>query len=142
MRRGLPFLLLLLAPLAAAPAVAQTLVVRADACAALAAHLPDLGVAYTPGVDVNGRPVAPAEMPAVGGSYFNEVTLQLTVDLRRRLGIKLDPTLFPLGSELGYITVRGNQAYFNGTALAPGADAALASLCRGQGLRWEEPPKR
>jgi hypothetical protein len=139
MRPALAFLLLL--PLAA-EASAQTLVVRPEACAALTAHLPEPGVAYTPGVDALGRPVVPADLATMPGPSFNEVTLQLTVDLGKRLGIKLDPTLFPLGTELGQITVRGDRAYFNGAPLAPGAEAALASLCRGRGLRWQDPPKR
>jgi hypothetical protein len=140
MRSGLALLVLL--ALAAFPAAAQTLVVRPEACAALTAHLPEPGVEYTPGRDSSGRAVAPADLPTLPGPSFHEVTLQLTVDLEKRLGIKLDPTLFPLGTELGQITVRGGKAYFNGAPLAPGSEAALASLCRGRGLRWQDPPKR
>jgi hypothetical protein len=138
MRRLVP----LLALLWALPAGAQTLVLGPNACAALVAHVPDPGVAYTPGLDANGFAVAPADLAAIGGSQFDEVALQLTVDLRKRLGIKLDKTLFPEGAELGYVTVRGGKAYYNGAPLAAGADAALASLCRGRGLRWEDAPKR
>lgn len=134
--------LLLVLAVAAAPAAAQTLVVRPEVCAALTAHVPDPGVAYKPGLDARGRAVAPADLPGFGGPAFDEVALQLTVDLRKRLGIKLDETLFPGGVELGYVTVRGGRAYYNGTPLAAGSEAALASLCRGRGLRWEDPPSR
>lgn len=138
MRRLAP----LLALLWAVPAPAQTLVVGPNACAALTQHVPDPRVAYTPGLDANGVAVAPADLPSIGVSGFNEVALQLTVDLRKRLGIELDKTLFPEGAELGYVTVRDGKAYFNGAPLAPDADAALASLCRGKGLRWDNAPKR
>jgi hypothetical protein len=128
--------------LPAAPLSAQTLIVRPEVCAALTTHVPDRGVAYEPGGDARGRKVAPADLAGFGGPSFDEVALQLTVDLRRRLGIKLDETLFPGGAELGYVTVREGRAYYNGAPLAEGSEAALASLCRGRGLRWDDPPKR
>lgn len=135
-------LLVLALALDAAPLAAQTLVVRPEICAALTAHVPDPGVAYQPGLDARGGQVAPADLAGFGGPSFDEVALQLTVDLRKRLGIKLDETLFPGGAELGYVTVRGGRAYYNGAPLAEGSEAALASLCRGRGLRWEDPLKR
>jgi hypothetical protein len=138
MRRLAPLLVVLWA----FPVLAQTLVLGPNACAALVEHVPDPGVAYTPGLDANGFSVAPADLPSIGVSRFDEVALQLTVDLRKRLGINLDRTLFPEGAELGYVTVREGKAYFNGEPLAPDADAALASLCRGRGLRWDKAPKR
>jgi hypothetical protein len=138
MRRLAPLLLVL----CASPVAAQTLVVRPEICAALTEHVPVPDAAFRPGVDARGRAVTPADLPAIGGFGFDEVALQLTVDLRKRLGIKLDDTLFAQGTELGYVTVRGGKAYFNGAPLAPGSETALASLCRGQGLRWENPPKR
>lgn len=145
MRRLAPLLLVLCASPAlvfcASPAAGQMLVVRPEICAALTEHVPAPDAAFQPGVDARGGAVAPADLPAVGGFSFDEVSLQLTVDLRKRLGIKLDDTLFTQGTELGYVTVRGGKAYFNGAPLAPGSDSALASLCRGRGLRWENPPR-
>lgn len=92
-------LLVLALALDAAPLAAQTLVVRPEICAALTAHVPDPGVAYQPGLDARGGQVAPADLAGFGGPSFDEVALQLTVDLRKRLGIKLDETLFPGGAE-------------------------------------------
>jgi hypothetical protein len=130
-----------LATIAALPATAQTLVVRPEVCAALAEHVAEPGVAYKEGVDAGGRAVAPADLAAIRGPMFDEVAIQLSVDLKRRLGIKLDETIFPQGADLGYVTVREGKAYFNGAPLAVGSDAALASLCRGRGLRWQDPPR-
>ncbi|MBX6368519.1 MAG: hypothetical protein IRZ04_11075 [Rhodospirillales bacterium] len=140
--RLLLIVLALALALDAAPLAAQTLVVRPEICAALTTHVPDPGVAYQPGLDARGGKVAPADLAGFGGPSFNEVALQLTPDLKKRLGIKLDETLFPGGVELGYVTVRDGRAYYNGVPLAEGSEAALASLCRGRGLRWEDPPKR
>ena len=134
--------LLVLFFFATVPATAQTLVVRPEVCAALTELPPDPGVAYRPGIDVAGRPVTPADLPSSGGALFEEVAIPLSVDLRRRLGIVLDETLFPLGAELGYVTVREGRAYFNGEPLAAGSEAALARLCgRGALGRWQDPPR-
>jgi hypothetical protein len=135
------FPLLFLATILALPAAAQTLVVRPEVCAAVTEHVADPSVAYKEGVDAAGRMVAPAGLATIRGPLFDEVAIQLSVDLKRRLGIKLDETLFPQGAELGYVTVREGKAYFNGAPLAVGSDAALASLCRGTGLRWQNPPR-
>jgi len=47
---------------AALQAAAQTVVVDSAACRALTAHQPAPDVAYRPGVDATGRPVAPADL--------------------------------------------------------------------------------
>jgi len=133
-------LLALFCFLAAFPTAAQTLVVRPEVCATLTELPPDPGVAYTPGVDVSGRPVVPADLAS--GRGFDEVVIPLSVDLKRRLGIKLAETLFPLGAELGYVTIVDGRAYLNGEPLANGSESALAELCRRAALqRWQNPPR-
>jgi hypothetical protein len=136
--RGPP--LVLFCFLAAFPAAAQTLLVRPEVCAALTELPPDPGVAFTPGIDVSGRPVAPADLPS--GRWVDDVVIPLSVDLKRRLGIKLEQTLFPLGAELGYVTVVEGRAYLNGEPLATGSENALAALCRhAVPQRWQDPPR-
>jgi hypothetical protein len=134
---------ILLAAGLAAPAGAQTLVVRPEVCAALVAHVPDPGVApgpaYVPGIDAAGRPVAPADLPAApGAAAFEEIAVKLTVDLKRRFGIPADDR-FIGEAELGYVTVRDGRAFLNGAPLAAEADGALAALCR---HGWRDPPRR
>jgi hypothetical protein len=118
---------------AALPAAAESVPVRVgrDACEKVVAHVPDADVAYRPGVDVNGRPVAPADLP--GGNSVEApdgfvITLQL--DLRRS-GFHvprprgLDPEV-----QLGLITVQGNRVYYNGQPLDDPNQQQLAAACR------------
>jgi hypothetical protein len=44
-----------------------SVVATKESCRKLVAHHPSVGVAYTPGVDVKGRPVVPADLPSSGG---------------------------------------------------------------------------
>ena len=115
---------------AAAPAVAESVPVRVDrdACAKVVAHVPDADVAYKPGVDVNGRSVAPADLS--GSPQIDSFVVTLELDLRR-FGIRvpgargLDPEL-----QLGLITVEGNRVYYNGQPLDDPEQLRLAAACR------------
>ena len=86
--RWLAPLALCLAPAAAG---AETLVVSRQDCQRLVRHVPAADVAYQPGVDVQGRPVAPADLG--GGldlglpeSYSFDVEIQpLAYAARRRI---------------------------------------------------------
>ncbi|HZS82149.1 MAG TPA: hypothetical protein VFA50_04715 [Stellaceae bacterium] len=107
--------------------------VAPDACAAIA-HLGDApGVAYTPGVDVHGKPVAPADLPA-GNEALNrhlaDAPVKITVDLQRRFGIPADASLFHGRSEIGYVTVQGGKAYLDGVPLSGTEEALLGAACR------------
>src|SRR5579871_1478315 len=63
MKSLLPLSTILLITSAAAADDQQLYVTRQD-CARLVAHHPDPGVEYKPGVDVRGKYVAPADLPA------------------------------------------------------------------------------
>jgi hypothetical protein len=125
------FLLALVLAIRATPVVADTatvappggvaptpnggLVISSQICAALAG--PTRGVPsadYQPGVGVNGNAVAPADLPSAPPSP--------SVDN------------LPVGGSakaiLGYVTLRGNQAYFNGQPLNTDQAAVLAEACR------------
>ena len=49
-------------PVFTVPAGAATVIITKADCAALVRHVAEPGVAYEPGVDVNGRPVVPADL--------------------------------------------------------------------------------
>ena len=72
-----------------APAAAQErVVITRGECQRLVRHVPAADVAYAPGVDVRGKPVAPAD---IGGGYDymqppEEIAFDLRVDLRNFLG--------------------------------------------------------
>lgn len=57
-------------------------------CQSLPAYSPDPGVEYRPGVDVHGRPVAPADLNAALAADLNEVIrVPVTLDLVRRFNL-------------------------------------------------------
>jgi len=122
------FLVVMLAPLAAG---AQTLVIEAADCRRLVEHVPAPDVAYRPGVDVEGRPVAPADLD--GGVTLDlpkEYLIDIEVDLAERLGIPRRPGLFDGDVEVGVVAVRGNDVYFNGKLIEESGLAELRRLCR------------
>lgn len=105
-------------------------------CQALVQYTPSADVAYQPGVDVQGKPVAPADLP--GGSPAmavpDKINIPLTMNMAKLLN--LNTTGFPnsaLGAgteaQLGTITVEGNKVSFNGQALTSDQQDKLAVLC-------------
>ena len=123
-----------LAAVAASAAAAQDQLVvamtRAD-CARLVAHRPAADVTYQPGVDVNGQPVAPADLDGGTQIVLPEIIyIPITVDLFDRFGIPADPDNFQADAEVGAVTYRDGRAYFNGQPLQDDAQAELAALCQ------------
>jgi len=118
------------------PAVgADGTVVVGDPCQSVTIHEPDPGVAYQPGVDVDGNAVAPAELggasePLVGPEH------EYRIDITTRLG---DALSGPAGSGvdfvedseigIGEVTVREGRAYFNGRPLDAQDEHARAAAC-------------
>lgn len=85
------------------------------------------GAAYTPGVDVNGKPVAPADLPAAGPvvTVPDYIAVPLTVNLAEKLSQPL-----PEGAEVK--GVLGNlRLYKNGKVEYNGQDltAKVTTLC-------------
>ncbi len=116
-----------------APLPSGTMAVTADGRVSVAPDVcPDVdamaGADYRPGVDVDGNPVAPADLSR------SEASLPLAnfpVELAIRLRTKSAGGA-PVGDlVLGQIAVRDGHAYFNGAPLDPAGAAALASACKG-----------
>jgi hypothetical protein len=110
-------------------------IVSAKACTEVVAHVPDAGVAYTPGVDVNGNVVAPADLPdstsPIAGDNF---PIFLTLDLKKNFHVPESAKLFKPETTVGLIAIQGNQVFFNGQPIAPGEAALLAAACRAHGF--------
>jgi hypothetical protein len=121
----LPLVLALAALPGAAPASVQTIAERD--CRRLERHVPAPDVAFRPGVDVRGRPVAPADLAPSPAIVPDRLTILLGVDLRRRLGLPRD---LIADLPLGVIEIENGQALFNGRPLAADDAAALAAACR------------
>ncbi len=129
---------LVLAPAAillALPAAAQQgpIVVSSSNCETIA-HVNDApGVAYTPGVDVDGNAVAPADM-AGGSTALNQALasapIKITVDLQRRFGIPANSRLFQGEAQIGYVTIQDGKAYLDGQPLNVAEQGMLSAACR------------
>jgi hypothetical protein len=130
------FLVLALAPIVlAVPAAAQQgpIVVSSSNCAAIGDVNDAPGVAYTPGVDVDGNAVAPADL-AGGGTALNQALasapIKITVDLQKRFGIPANSKLFQGEAQIGYVTVQDGKAYLDGQPLNVAEQGLLATACR------------
>lgn len=115
---------------AAAHETAVVTIDKAD-CNRLVSHRPAPDVAYRPGVDVNGRSVAPADLD--GGIQIappETIRIDIDIDLFNRLGIPANPDLFDAEAKVGEVVYRDGRAYFNGQPLQDEAEAELAALCQ------------
>jgi hypothetical protein len=105
-----------------------------EMCNALTAHVPSEDITYQPGVDVEGRTVAPADLAdnnqlVAPDSY----SFDLFVPLDEAVTIDAGDNLERIGqSEIGVgtVTVEGNQVYYNDQPLQSEEAHALAEACR------------
>ena len=92
------------------------------------------GADYVPGVDVNGKPVAPADLPPDESPPGPIFAIVLDVQLRQGFHIPGNATLFRPHAEVGVITVQGSIVLFNGQPLAATETALLVAECRAHGF--------
>lgn len=105
------------------------LVISSKTCDELAAAKPTVpGADYQPGIDVNGTAVAPADLPSATPSPAVD-NFPIEIDKRFNGQFKLPPGTSGKAI-VGYVTLRGNQAYFNGQPLSGDQTAALADACK------------
>jgi len=122
----------------AVPALADTVVVTREGCAALQRYVPSSDVEYKPGRDVvNGKPVAPADLD--GGvpplKLPDKIEVIISVELQKRLGIPIDSTLYKPETFVGTVSVAPDgRASFNGQPLQSDAAYELAQLCQQRGM--------
>ena len=110
--------------LAVPAAAAETVTISTADCRRLVDHAGSAD--YRPGVDVRGRPVAPADLP--GGQTIDlpeVIEIPLTVDVARRLGRGLEGK-----APLGALTVKGNDLFWNGRRLQSQDEVLMAEACR------------
>lgn len=103
-------------------------------CRAMVRHQPAPDVAYKPGVDAKGRPVAPADLPGSAGAMAatSPIDIPLTIDLARRMGVKLPGGGLPTETVIGRMTLDGGRLLLNGQPLGGASEAELIALCRGR----------
>jgi hypothetical protein len=105
------------------------LVMSSQVCATLAGTASGAPSAdYQPGVDVNGNAVAPADLPSIPSTpSVDNFPIEIDQHLAHRFNL---PPRANAKAVLGYVTVHGNQAYFNGQPLNADQTSALAEACR------------
>ena len=128
--------------LSGAAGAAATLQLTVADCRRLIEHFPDPDVEYQEGVDVRGRPVAPADLPGrpklpLPEDYVFDIEVRpFDFVERRRLSeeseiiadaLSENATTLRLGTAI--VTADG-RAYFNGVALHDETQRALAQGCR------------
>ncbi len=108
----------------------------ADCRRVLTEHRPAPDVAYQPGVDVRGRPVAGADLnPAPQFQVPDTVAFDIAVDLKK-YGIASTSPLFQPNFKLGEVRmdVASGRVLYNGQPLGNPELEALREACRAQGL--------
>ncbi len=116
----------------ATPAAAQSVKITSADCARLVTkHVPAPDVAYTSGVDVRGRAVAPADL---GGApqirIPDQINIPITVDLQKRLGIPANPNLFKPEAQLGVVSFKDGKVFYGGQPIGDSAQVAIAAECQ------------
>ena len=107
-----------------------TIEVNHESCRALVRYVDIGSAAYQPGVDVQGRPVAGADLTERTVDVApSDVVFSLTVrleDFVPGVAAALSDSTAPIGE----VTVRGHEVLFNGQSLSATEAAALAAACR------------
>ncbi|TNE34010.1 MAG: hypothetical protein EP348_11805 [Alphaproteobacteria bacterium] len=130
--RLLPLFALALLPAIPAFAEEARLEVSQEDCANIMKYVEEPGVEYKPGVDVDGNPVAPADLD--GGSQIklpDHITIDLSLPLKDLIK-HVDPKLKNADVYIGAVEydIASNRLYFNGQELADPAANAIAVECR------------
>jgi len=108
-----------------------SLVMSSQICPVIGADLPPApGVAYEPGIDAEGKPVAPADLPSNAPAISVE---NFPIEIRRNLAGSFNvPSAggaYGAKAILGYVTLKDNRAYFNGQPLTTEQRDVLAGAC-------------
>ena len=116
---------------AAANEDAGVAMITREDCRRLVRLTDDPEVAFQPGVDVHGRPVAPADLRT--GSALQLPTsfpVLITVDVLQDFGLAGPQAGLAGEAVLGTLLVDGDELYFNGRPLDPPGRAFVERACR------------
>lgn len=102
-------------------------------CRRLVKHVARADVEYKPGVDVRGKKVVPADL---GGAprikLPSELTIDIGIDLGKRLGIGDDGDKFSSQTSIGKVkyNINSGRLTFNGQPIGNSEQTELAEKCR------------
>ena len=116
-----------------------TIVVRESDCRVLARHHPDADVAYTPGVDVKGQAVTPADLnpPLDLSERVRNFGFAVTVDIGDELGRHRAARSVDGEGFLGYVDIQGGVPYWNDKPLDRDGIDVVSAACD-QALRKKQ----
>ena len=103
---------------------------RFDACSAVVEHRPAPDVAYRPGVDVNGRPVVPADLNAPSIELPEELSFEIDVPMLPRDRRRSADRGYYGEALVGFLTLhRDGSLSFNGRPMDDRSVASLRAAC-------------
>ncbi len=110
--------------------MADIAVTRQD-CDRLVKYRQAPGVEYQPGVDAHGEPVVPADL---GGGYQisppETIVIPIEILIQDRFHIPANSVLWNAKAQVGVVTVKGDQVFYEGQLLGDAETAALEAICR------------
>lgn len=132
-RRTVTFAVLAVIVGTASRAAERTIAIAGSDCELAVRYAPPPDVAYAPGVDVNGRAVAPADLDGDHRLALREsIPVIISDDLRKQFGLSDGSPLFDANAFVGIVEVRlsDRRLTFNGVELSGRESSALAAMCR------------
>ncbi len=105
-------------------------------CRLLTRHQPDEDVAFQPGVDARGRPVAPADLNGGGQGGVSRletpkrIVIPIEVELFERFGVPANADLFKADAKVGQVIYEDGKLFYNGQRLADGASDEFLLICK------------
>jgi len=103
---------------------------RPTFCQLFDRHTPDADVAYQPGVDVHGKPVAGADLPSASAYHVpDSFSFPLQVDVAERLGLDQSVPGLEGKLELGEVKVEKDRVLLNGDTVPSLSRADVVALC-------------
>ena len=99
-------------------------------CKRLLRHEPRADVEYKPGVDVRGKPVAPADVPGSSAIKLPKtINIPIGIDLEKKYGLGAGGK-YTGESTIGTVSVRKGRVYWNNEPLGDTEQARIAAACR------------
>jgi hypothetical protein len=114
-------------------AAERTIAIARSNCELAVRYVAPAGVDYQPRVDVNGRPVAPADLDDGRRLQLPEsIPVFITDDMRKRFRVRRHSPLFDTDAVVGVVELRlsDRRLTFNGVELNDPEAEALATMCR------------
>lgn len=110
------------------------LLISRPACDFLVNHVPNPDVAYSGGLDVNGRSVVPADLNASPINNFGKESFNMPLRFEITLFAKASlPHILPFADikmDVEDLEYRNGEVYYQGQPISPQSQAAISEKCK------------